>query len=338
MKKIYKVLVLVLVVSILMASCGGKASQSEAAYYYDDEGYYNEAPAPMPASSEAAWGGSSYDAKGEEYGADYAYTEESYNSNPNSQQGLIMTFSASLDVETLDFETSMASLQKAIRDAGGYISNQYRSGGYTNSYGSYVRQSAELTIKVPASRFQEFVEGINNCGSVKSVNTWQEDITSGYLDTQARLQSLNAQKDRLTEMMGKAETVADLIQIEQQLSNTIYQIESYTSQMKVYQNLADYSTVTVYLNEVTVVTSNPITFGQRIVDTFRRTGRNIVYFFENLVLGLIEASPVIVFLAVLTFIIVKVVKARKARKQKEHEQWVASQQAAEQNRGSQDTL
>ena len=131
-------------------------------------------------------------------------------------------------------------------------------------------------------------------------------------------------------MMDQAETVADLIQIEEQLSNTIYQIESYTSQMKVYQNLADYSTITVYLNEVSVVTSNPVTFGQRIIDTFKRTGRNIVRFGENLVLGLIEALPLIVFAVILFFIIRKVVKVYKAKKQREYDQWVA-QQAAQAN-------
>lgn len=337
MKKICKVLVLFLAVSVLVTACGAKSS----ADYGGDNGYYyydDEMSAPMPAPAEAAWGGVSYDEAKAEEGWDYAESE--YSSDP-SQQGLIMTYSANIDVETLDFDTSYTALQEAIRKTGGYISSQYRSGGYTSYNGSYIKQSAEFQIKIPAARFQEFVDSINSCGSVKSVNTWQEDITSGYLDTQARLQSLNAQKDRLTAMMEKAETVADLIQIEQQLSNTIYQIESYTSQMKVYQNLADYSTVTVYLNEVSVVTSNPVTFGQRIVETFRRTGRNIVYFFEDLVLGLIEALPVIVFAVVVVFIIIKAVKAHKARKQKEYDQWAASQQASqttqasEQNTGDQ---
>lgn len=333
MKKIYKVLALFLAVAVLVTGCGAKSGGDN--YYYDEGAY-----APVPEPAEAAWGGMSYDAKSEE---SWDYAEAEYVSDPAAQQGLIMTYSANVEVETLDFETSFASLQEAIRKTGGYISSQYRSGGYTSYNGSYIRQNAELQIKVPAARFQEFIDGINSCGSVKSVNTWQEDITSGYLDTQARLQSLNAQKDRLTEMMEKAETVADLIQIEQQLSNTIYQIESYTSQMKVYQNLADYSTITVYLSEVSVVTSNPVTFGQRIAETFRRTGRNIVSFFENLVLWLIEAMPVIVFAAILIFIIIKAVKAHKDRKQREYDQWTASQQAAqavqapEKNNGDKDT-
>ena len=343
MKRTLKIMALFMIVCMFLTSCGRKASGADNGYYYDDSEYYygdEQAYAPMPAP--AAMGGSSYDAKAEE-SYDYYETENSSYSDPNAQQGLILTFSASIDMETLDFDTSMAALQEAISKAGGYISNEYRSGGYTSYNGGYVRQSAELTIKVPAAKFHEFVDGVNTVGNVRSVNTWQEDITSGYLDTKARLESLNAQKDRLIAMMEQADTVADLIQIEQQLSNTIYQIESYTSQMKVYQNLADYSTITIYLNEVSVVTSNPITFGQRIIDTFKRTGRNIVSFAENFVLGLIEALPVIVIAVILFFIIRKAVKAHKAKKQREYDQWMAQQaaqtvQPTDQNNDSQNFM
>ena len=321
MKRTFKILALTLIVCMFLTACGGKSGGDSGYYYSDDENY---APAP------AAMGGAMSEAKAEEPYEYYDAENGSY-SDPNAQQGLILTFSASIDMETLDFDASMAALQEAISKAGGFISNQYRSGGYTSYNGSYIKQSAEFQIKVPAAKFHEFVDGINSVANVRSVNTWQEDITSGYLDTKARLDSLNAQKDRLIAMMDQAETVADLIQIEEQLSNTIYQIESYTSQMKVYQNLADYSTITVYLNEVSVVTSNPVTFGQRIIDTFRRTGRNIVRFGENLILGFIEALPLIVFAVIMFFIIRKAVKVRKAKKQKEYEQWVAQQQAAQMN-------
>ena len=316
---------LFLVVCMFLTACGGKQSTDNGYYYSDEEAY-----APMPEPAPSAMGGAAYEAKGDD-SYDYYEAENGSYSDPNAQQGLILTFSASIDMETLDFDASMAALQEAIRKAGGFISNQYRSGGYTSYNGSYIKQSAELQIKVPADKFHEFVDGINTVANVRSVNTWQEDITSGYLDTKARLESLNAQKDRLIAMMDQAETVADLIQIEEQLSNTIYQIESYTSQMKVYQNLADYSTITVYLNEVSVVTSNPVTFGQRIIDTFKRTGRNIVRFGENLVLGFIEALPLIIFAVIMFFIIRKAVKAHKAKKQKEYEQWAAQQQVAQMN-------
>ena len=96
--------------------------------------------------------------------------------------------------------------------------------------------------------------------------------------------------------------------------------------MKIYQGLADYSTIDISLREVSVVTSNPKTFGERIIETFKRTGRNFVDTCEDLVLTLIELLPGLIILAVIVLVIIKVVKARKARKQREYEAWVAEQQ------------
>ena len=318
MKKWTKLIALTLLTAVFLTACGGKSQQNGGAYpsdmesaagsfYYDDA--YDYAPMEVPAPEPV------YNSEG-----------KPANSADGKQAGLILTFSADVDIETLDFEQSMQAIRSAIEACGGYISSQRQNGGYTNYGGYYVSQSVDMQIKVPADRFQEFLNGTAQFGNVTSVNSWQEDITGAYMDTKARLESLESQRQRLMAMMDQAETVSDLIQIEAQLSETIYQIESYTSQMKIYQGLADYSTIDISLREVSVVTSNPKTFGERIVETFRRTGRNFVDFCEDLVLTLIELLPVLILLAVIVLAVVKVVKARKARKQREYEAWVAEQQ------------
>ncbi len=319
MKKWTKLIALTLLAAVFLTACGGKSPQNSGAYYPSDmetaggSFYYDEAydyapmevPAPEPAYNSEAKPANSADGK---------------------QAGLILTFSADVDIETLDFEQSMQAIRSAIEACGGYISSQRQNGGYTNYGGYYVTQSVDMQIKVPADRFQEFLNGTAQFGNVTSVNSWQEDITGAYMDTKARLESLESQRQRLMAMMDQAETVSDLIQIEAQLSETIYQIESYTSQMKIYQGLADYSTIDISLREVSVVTSNPQTFGERIIETFKRTGRNFVDTCEDLVLTLIELLPGLIILAVIVLVIVKVVKARKARKQREYEAWVEEQQ------------
>ncbi len=319
MKKWTKLIALTLLAAVFLTACGGKSPQNSGAYYPSDmetaggSFYYDEAydyapmevPAPEPAYNSEAKPANSADGK---------------------QSGLILTFSADVDIETLDFEQSMQAIRSAIEACGGYISSQRQNGGYTNYGGYYVTQSVDMQIKVPADRFQEFLNGTAQFGNVTSVNSWQEDITGAYMDTKARLESLESQRQRLMAMMDQAETVSDLIQIEAQLSETIYQIESYTSQMKIYQGLADYSTIDISLREVSVVTSNPQTFGERIIETFKRTGRNFVDTCEDLVLTLIELLPGLIILAVIVLVIVKVVKARKARKQREYEAWVEEQQ------------
>jgi hypothetical protein len=319
MKKWTKLIALTLLAAVFLTACGGKSPQNGGAYYPSDmetaggSFYYDEAydyaPMEVPAPDPV------YNSEG-----------KPANSADGKQAGLILTFSANVDIETLDFEQSMQAIRSAIEACGGYISSQRQNGGYTNYGGYYVTQSVDMQIKVPADRFQEFLNGTAQFGNVTSVNSWQEDITGAYMDTKARLESLESQRQRLMAMMDQAETVSDLIQIEAQLSETIYQIESYTSQMKIYQGLADYSTIDISLREVSVVTSNPQTFGERIIETFKRTGRNFVDTCEDLVLTLIELLPGLIILAVIVLVIVRVVKARKARKQREYEAWIEEQQ------------
>lgn len=55
-----------------------------------------------------------------------------------------------------------------------------------------------------------------------SLNESAQDITAEYVDVEARLKALNDQRDRLNALADKAETTADLLEIESQLSDVQY--------------------------------------------------------------------------------------------------------------------
>ena len=66
--------------------------------------------------------------------------------------------------------------------------------------------------------------------------------------------TLQAENDRLLELMEKAESIEDIITIEQRLSNVRYQIESMEAQLRTYDNKVDYSTVHLDVSEVKELT------------------------------------------------------------------------------------
>ena len=61
-------------------------------------------------------------------------------------------------------------------------------------------------------------------------------IATQYLDIEARLDNLTAQRTRLQELQASADALSDLLQIESSLSDVQYQIESYQSQLNWYAN------------------------------------------------------------------------------------------------------
>ena len=81
---------------------------------------------------------------------------------------------------------------------------------------------------------------------------------------EARLNSLEAQRQRLEELRAQAGNLEDLLAIENQLTQVQYQIESYTGQKRVLDDQITYSTVNVYLDEVKVLSPTSTSFGSRI--------------------------------------------------------------------------
>ena len=98
-------------------------------------------------------------------------------------------------------------------------------------------------------------------------STYMEDITGSYFDTQARLNALEQEEKRLLELLEKAETLDEIIQLEDRISNVRYEIESLTSQMKIYDKEVAYSTVSIFLEDVTEYSAKS-SFGSRTWEAF----------------------------------------------------------------------
>ena len=81
-------------------------------------------------------------------------------------------------------------------------------------------------------------------------HTYTENVTSQYYDTQARLTAYQTQEARLLEMMEKAETVEDIITIEEKLTDLRYRIESLQSTLKNWDRQVSYSTISLDVEEV----------------------------------------------------------------------------------------
>lgn len=77
-----------------------------------------------------------------------------------------------------------------------------------------------------------------------------QDVTTQYMDIEARLSNLTAQRTRLQELQASAENLADLLEIESSLSDVQYQIESWQSQLDWYSQQVSCSTVYLSLDEV----------------------------------------------------------------------------------------
>ena len=214
-----------------------------------------------------------------------------------SGQKLIRT--ANLELETMEFESTNAALNELVAQMGGYMENsnlRNRSSGY---------RYAEYTLRIPAERYEEF---LNQAGTLCH-ETWrstsQEDISEVYYDTQGRLKTQQIKLERLQELLTKAETMEDIITIESAISETEMLIDSYSGTLRHYDGKVDYATISVSLQEVYKYSNTeeaPTTFASRLGNSFSSGWNNFVDAMEDLVVGLAYGWMWLVILGAAAFI------------------------------------
>lgn len=237
-----------------------------------------------------------------------------------------------LEVETKEFEQMMSVLELQIQGLGGYIENMStyngsRYSGYNNS------RYASMTIRVPRENLKGFLEKVSDAGNIVRRSDTVEDVTLSYVDMESRRNTLRTEQARLLEFLDKAETIEEIITIEERLSNVRYQLESMESKLRVIDNLVDYSTVYLNVSEVRELTpiENP-TVWERITEGF---GDSLCHIAESatdtFVWFLVNIPYILLWGAVLAAVII-VLRRRRKRLVQKKEALKQEKEALEQNR------
>ena len=151
------------------------------------------------------------------------------------ERKIIKTGSLSYEVENLSEAEEKISLW--LEDLGGYISNTW-----TN------RNNMNVTVKVPASRFDEAMNSTGSFGILLSRSISTEDVTENFYDLETRLESRRILQEKLTGYLKDAKSISDLLEIERQLNDVTSEIESMEKQFRRLSNQIDFSTISISCN------------------------------------------------------------------------------------------
>ena len=225
-----------------------------------------------------------------------------------------------MDVETLDFDKLIDTVGTQINSLGGYVESANIE-GRSYDYRDALR-SANIVARVPRQRVDELVNAVADNANVISRNESTKNVTVEYTDTESRIKSLKVEQDRLLDILKETTSLDTIITLEDRMSDVRYQLENYQSQLRLYDNLVEYATVTLNINEVMQITpvqvAKPSTW-KRIQtgfgDTMSQIGESLqnclVWFTVNLPYFLIWA----VIIAVVVLIIRKICKKSRRKKQ-----------------------
>ena len=199
-----------------------------------------------------------------------------------------------------------------MASCGGYfeVADEYdRGSGY---------RSINYTIRIPAEAFEGVTQSLSEICHITRNSVRKTDISETYYDTKSRLENAQAKLDRLRELYAQAETMEDLITLEDAINMAQYDVDYYSGQIKHYDSQVAYSTIEMSLTEVYKETevSAPLTFWDRLGESFSDGMRSFGEFWEDFSLWLVYNWTFLLFLAAVAVCIILLIRHRRRKKAK----------------------
>ena len=279
----------------VMIGCGSSATSD----YKAESPAMEAAGAIIEESCEAAaeWETDTWDENGGEYDTEAPEVQ--------SNRKLITTMN--LDVETTEFDELMINVEKKVAQAGGYIENSNQWNGYYYSDDEQSR-NASLTIRVPAGNLDSFVEMLDQNSNITNKSKSVEDVTLSYVDLESHKTALKAEEQRILELLDQAETLEEILQIEDKLTDVRYRLDSMESQLRTYDNQINYSTLYLNISEVQRVTpAAPESTWEAIKTGFTENLYRVGNGLRNFGIGFVVSLPYIVVFIIALVIFVLIV-------------------------------
>ena len=255
--KLFWGIISVSLVLAVIAGCGG------AAQYESDE-------AAM--SSRAGWESGAFEPVVEEVVVEKMVESPALAADPDdsgvayaAERLIIRSGNISMFVEdTLAAQAMIEQMVESMAADGAFVVS-------ANEYGGTEESQPYITIgiRIPAARFDETMDRLAEMAvNVISSNESAEDVTEEYVDLEARLESLEAARQRLLEIMEEARNTEDLLQAEQQLTQREAEIESIKGRMQYLEQSARLSSIWIELQPY--ILNQPVGDEWRPAETVRR--------------------------------------------------------------------
>jgi hypothetical protein len=209
----------------------------------------------------------------------------------------------------ITFETEDTKATKSLIEQAALNFNAYLSEDNEYDYGYSIQHN--ITLRIPSDNFDLLLKEISS--SIKEIddkNITVRDVTEEYVDVEARLKAKKIVENRYLELLSKAHTVGDILQVENELARLREQIESTEGRLRYLKDQVSLSTLRISFYEKKENTKG-FGFGEKAKDGFQNGYKGLLWFF----IGLINIWPFLLVLGVGVWWLVRVIKKSRRKKQ-----------------------
>ena len=142
-----------------------------------------------------------------------------------------------LSLRVSDLENSKVRVDTIVQHHGGYYaSERLINSDWETSY--------HLNIRIPSENFTRFISDIETGDGeilIKEINA--RDVTDQFIDLETRLENKRNYLKRYNDLLLKANSIKEILEIEEKIRALEEEIESATGQLKYLSDQVDYSTL-----------------------------------------------------------------------------------------------
>ncbi|MBN1250549.1 MAG: DUF4349 domain-containing protein [Bacteroidales bacterium] len=225
---------------------------------------------------------------------------ESSNQNINDEKiekKIIKTANVSIEVE--NFKESRKSLAELLKKYDAYIANEEE---YNRDY----QVNTNLIIRISSENFDSLLNEI--CGLATHIDSKiinSRDVTEEFIDITARLKNKKQVEQQYLEILKKAYTITDILNVNEHLRVIREEIEAKEGRLKYLSNQVSFSTINLNLYET--IEQAYVGFFSQLLDGFEGGWKGILMF----IIGLTYLWP---FILILFFSIWLIIRYRKKKK------------------------
>lgn len=262
----------------------------------------------------------SYDTIAEEAAmVEESLTNQSENNQITNPENRKIIVRYSLDFDTDNYDEGLNEINNLVDSLGGYHSSMN-----INSSGN---RYLDMTVHIPKDSVNEFINTLSNSENLNLLNQNlnSEDVTAQYTDTDLRLTSLRQKLERLNELQDAESDLEQLLLLENEITDTIFEIERIEGELNSIDSKIDYTEISIYVSEVGIsdTSSTRLDFGKRLSAAFGDSITNFVAWFQDLIIGIIYALPMIILLLIVFFVVRFIYsklpkRERKPRREREY--------------------
>jgi hypothetical protein len=164
---------------------------------------------------------------------------------PGIEQRVVKNGDIAVEVDRGRFKDALRRITSLAEAEGGFV--------LSSSVEGEEARRGTIVLRVPADRFEAAVNAIRDLGDVRREQISSDDVSAEFVDLEARLRNLTAQEAVLLRLMGEADSIADTIKVQRELTGIQLEIERIRGRLRFLEDRTSLATVTVDLAEVGAV-------------------------------------------------------------------------------------